>query len=198
MRSINTENDNNIEKDAKVYNMEAIIGSRKAVFGMDGRMGLLLYPVMLLTRHIQNPKVLIVGPRTEDDIFFAKAFGLKDTIGLDLFSYSKLIDIGDIHSSAYLDNSFDVVLLGWMLPYSNNPDLVFNECKRILKIDGFLGIGIESVYDKKATGQPQPNNVLQRINSSKDIIEATGMRPCFIYDPELEKNYNCAVVLQHR
>src|SRR6202012_5952842 len=89
-------------------------------------------------------KVLIVGPRTEDDILWAKSLGLFNTDGLDLFSYSPYIKVGDIHKSGIPDASYDAVLLGWMLSYSSDPELVVAECLRILKPGGYLGIGIES------------------------------------------------------
>ena len=180
------------------YNMEAL-NNLKAAFGMGGRMGLLLYPTLMLTRDRVSPKILIVGPRTEDDIFWAKALGLKNTIGLDLFSYSNLIDVGDIHATSYADNSFDAVLLGWMISYSSNPEAVIAECRRILKPNGFLGIGIESNYEQKLNGCiPSNSPRVNDLNTSSDLIAISKMHPLFVYDPELEKSYDCAVVLQYK
>ncbi len=34
--------------------------------------------------------------------------------GLDLFSCSPRIDVGDMHDMRYADNSFDVIFLGWV------------------------------------------------------------------------------------
>src|SRR6185312_8638385 len=76
-----------------------------AAFGCGGRMDLLLYPLKALFYDEKKPKVLIVGPRTEDDVFLAKALGLTDSRGFDLFSYSPHIDLGDIHKPPYPDGS---------------------------------------------------------------------------------------------
>lgn len=178
------------------HNLNALI-NEKASFGMSGRMGLLLYPAAMLLRDRLMPKVLIVGPRTEDDIFFAKALGLRDTIGLDLFSYSKYIDIGDIHATNYPDNYFDAVLLGWMISYSSNPTDVIKECKRIMKVDGILGVGIESNIEYKLSGKMPSNSPrVNELNTANDLINLIKMNAVFIHDPELSKSYDCAVVLK--
>ncbi len=188
----------NIGQRTVEYNMQAL-DNLKATFGMSGRMGLLLYPTLMLVRDRKEPKILIVGPRTEDDIFWAKALGLKNTIGLDLFSYSSYIDVGDIHATIYQDDTFDAVLLGWMISYSSNPGLVIDECKRILKPNGFLGIGIESNYEQKISGKiPEGSPRANTLNSSVDLIDISRMKPSFVYDPELNISYDCAVVLQYK
>ena len=66
---------------------------------------------------LKNLKVLSIGPRAEGEIFniFAHGFELKNIIGLDLFSYSPLIKLGDMHRLEFDDEEFDVVLMGWCL-----------------------------------------------------------------------------------
>ena len=71
------------------HNMSALAG--RAAFGMGNRMAILLYPLAAALRDSENPRVLIVGPRTEDDLFLAKSLGLRNVRGLDLFSYSEMI-----------------------------------------------------------------------------------------------------------
>ena len=52
-------------------------------------------------------KILILGPRYENEIYLAKAFGFKKVYALDTFSYSPLVEMGDIHNLKYSDNFFD-------------------------------------------------------------------------------------------
>lgn len=177
------------------HNLDGLM-NQKAAFGMSGRMGVLLYPLVMLLREVQSPKVLIVGPRTEDDIFFAKALGLRDTIGLDLFSYSKYIDIGDIHATHYPSGHFDAVLLGWMISYSSNPEDVIKECKRIMKPGGFLGIGIESNIEMKRGASLADSPRVNALNTSEDLVKCTKMQPVFVHDPDLPKSYDCGVILK--
>ncbi|HXX92597.1 MAG TPA: hypothetical protein VEN81_03130, partial [Planctomycetota bacterium] len=109
-----------VGSDAVRYNLSAF--RHNAVFGMGRRMSLLLFPIAaLLKESLDSARVLIVGPRTEDDIFWARSLGLLRTTGLDLFSYSRLIELGDIHRTEYPAGSFDAVLLGWMISYSSDP-----------------------------------------------------------------------------
>jgi len=81
----------------------------------------------------KNAKVLIIGPRAESEFFIGKSFGfkIKNMTGLDLISYSPWVKLGDMHNTPFEDNSFDVIVLGWVLAYSNNPP---HACKEILRI----------------------------------------------------------------
>ena len=85
LRYFSTENDSIGESTVK-HNLDAF--KNDAVFGMSNRMSLLLYPVAAFLRWEAGARILIVGPRTEDDIFMAKALGIYDVTALDLFSYS--------------------------------------------------------------------------------------------------------------
>ncbi len=136
----------NFDKKIVDYNL----AFHPAAFGCGGRMAICLFPLLGLIYPNYHKKILIVGPRTEDDIFFAKSFGFKDVRGLDLFSYSPLIDIGDAHKTEYPKNHFDAVILSWVLPYTKTPDILIAEMKRILKNEGFLVVSWHWMSDRKA------------------------------------------------
>lgn len=175
------------------HNMAALAG--RAGFGMANRMALLLYPIAAALRLRNDPQVLIVGPRTEDDIFWARSLGLRNARGLDLFSYSKLIDIGDMHSTSFVSGQFDAVILGWVISYSNDPERMVRECKRIVKPGGYIGFGIESNPDVRRTGEFKPPRV-NSLNSGKDIAALANLPIVFIHDPEIDVPTDNAVVLQ--
>ncbi len=178
---------NTVEHNLSAFNHDA-------VFGMAKRMSLLLYPIAAFLRGYDGANLLIVGPRSEDDIFWAKSLGIKNTKGLDLFSYSDFIQIGDIHSTDFADNSFDAILLGWMISYSSNPNKVIQECKRLIKPNGYLGIGIESNPAQKDTGIFPPR--VNFLNSSQDLIDLVNEEVVFTYDLKLDVPYECAVILK--
>lgn len=143
-----------------------------AAFGMENIMALLLYPIAAILRD-KTSKVLIVGPRPEDDIFCARTLGLEQARGLALFSYSSFIDIGDIHKTAYEDHEFDSVLVGWVVSYSADPASLIAECKRITRPGGYLGFGLESNPQMRRTGEyaaPRANS----LNSWAAIAEPVG------------------------
>ncbi|MBA2587459.1 MAG: methyltransferase domain-containing protein [Alphaproteobacteria bacterium] len=170
--------------------------SNGAAFGMARRMSLLLFPLAALCKdRLHTTKVLIVGPRTEDDIFWAKSLGLYNTDGLDLFSYSPWIEVGDIHKSGIPSQSYDAVLLGWMISYSSEPGQVIDECRRILKPGGFLGIGIESDATQKARGVQPPR--MNALNSPADLAELVKLPIAFSNELYEELTYDCGVVFKN-
>lgn len=175
------------------HNLDAL--STRAAYGMGNRMSLLLYPLAAVLININKPKVLIVGPRTEDDIYWARSLGLIGARGLDLFSYSEMIDIGDIHQTDYQTGYFDAVVLGWVISYSSTPDKLIQECKRIVRTNGYLGFGIESNPSQRKSGvytAPRVNS----LNSAADISTLVNANVVFIHDPQLDTPTDNAVIFQ--
>jgi SAM-dependent methyltransferase len=74
---------------------------------------------------------------------WSHGFKLSNIRGLDLISYSPYIDLGDMHSLPYMDGSFDIVLCGWTLAYSENRPRVGSEIVRVLRQDGVAAIGVQ-------------------------------------------------------
>lgn len=106
----------------------------------------LLGPLLGIDRigfNLSETKVLIVGPRTEAEIFLyiSRGFNPENVLGLDLISYSDFIVSGDMHDMPFEDNSFDVVVFSWVLGYSTNQKKAVSEAIRVLKNHGFLCIG---------------------------------------------------------
>ena len=104
---------------------------------------------------LRNLKVLSVGPRAEGEIFniFSYGFELKNIVGVDLFSYSPLIELGDMHNLQFKNGQFDVVLMNKCLAYSNNKQKALSEAKRVLTQSGLLLIGYS--VNKNLTEQDQ-------------------------------------------
>jgi len=169
--------------------------SNFGAFGMGNRMAILLYPLAAALRDIDDPHVLIVGPRTEDDLFLAQALGIRNVRGLDLFSYSKRIDVGDMHQTDYPSESFDAVVLGWVISYSTDPARLVEECKRILKPGGYLAFGIESNPEHRRTGLYKPPRV-NSLNSAADIALVVDLPITFLHDPQLDRATDNGVLFQ--
>ena len=57
-----------------------------------------------------NKKVLIIGPRSENELFLYMSHGFKkeNITCIDLISYSDTIEMGDMHELKYQDNTFDI------------------------------------------------------------------------------------------
>jgi SAM-dependent methyltransferase len=180
--------------DTVSYNLGVFKTHAETVFGMRKRMALLLYPTAALLPTDPWASVLIVGPRTEDDILWAWSLGLRGARGLDLFSYSPWIDVGDIHATNYKSGSFDAVLFGWMLAYSTRPDDAIREAKRILKPGGLLGVAMESATDERMQNAKTTRN--NPVNSTADLIEMVREEVVFLYDTKPKGSYNLAIIFR--
>ena len=91
----------------------------------------------------KNLKILSIGPRSEGEIFFlySNGFEFQNISAIDLFSYSPLIELCDMHNLKYDNSTFDIVLMGWCLAYSNNKKKVLLEVNRVLKKTSSVIIG---------------------------------------------------------
>ena len=81
----------------------------------------------------------------------------KNISAIDLISYSPWIDLGDMHNLPYKDNSFDIIICGWVIAYSNKKETAAKEMLRVSKNGAVIAIGV--------TYSPASN---------KDVIEDRG------------------------
>lgn len=130
-------------ENALSHNIDGMIG-KISLF----RPAILVMPLRSLDHVAENMKtarVLSVGPRTEAEIYTLIACGFEPSNirGLDLFSYSDFVDAGDMHAMPYEDNSFDIVILGWVLAYSNDQKKAAAEVLRVLRPGGIVAVGYE-------------------------------------------------------
>lgn len=98
-----------------------------------------------ITLNAGSADLLTIGPRTEAELFYLVAVGFNSLKirALDLVSYSPFVDLGDMHDMPYDDNSFDVVILGWVLAYSNDNKKAADEVIRVARPGAFIAIGCE-------------------------------------------------------
>lgn len=110
------------------------------------RIELLIRPLSVIETVREAKSVLLIGPRNENDLLIASTYldlPLDCIRGLDLISYSKQIDLGDMHQMPYEDNSFDIVICGWTVSYSNSPQQLADEMSRVCKDGGLIAVGLE-------------------------------------------------------
>jgi SAM-dependent methyltransferase len=108
----------------------------------------LINPLMsidLISTRRSELKVLTIGPRTEAELFalLAAGFSPGNVRGLDLFSYSDFVDVGDMHEMPYPDRTFDVVILGWVLAYSKDNPKAVREVLRVSAPGAFVAVGCQ-------------------------------------------------------
>ncbi len=137
----------------------------------------------------KNLKILSIGPRSEGEIYtiFANGFELKNITGLDLFSYSPLIKLGDMHHLDFNDQEFDIVLMGWCLAYSNNKKKVLSEVKRVLNKNGSLIIGhstLDQTKDEIIASRGyligSPNETIESLDDLKNLLKKSNFKEFYI------------------
>jgi hypothetical protein len=94
----------------------------------------------------------IIGPRFANERFLARGLGYHahQIRMLDTYSYSRHVDVGDMHDMPYPDDSFSAVVCGWTLAYSATPEVAAREITRVLQPGGHLVLGMDT---KNAEGQ---------------------------------------------
>lgn len=142
IRTVDNQTPSSVDNVIK-YNVEGL----KSMWALS-RPALLINPLSscsyIMARR-QGLDVLTVGPRTEAEIFalLAAGFNSAKIRGLDLISYSPFVDVGDMHDMPYQDNSFDVVILGWVLAYSTDNPKAVGEALRVARPGAFIAVGCE-------------------------------------------------------
>lgn len=97
---------------------------------------------------LEKDSLLVVGPRYEPELLLAQGMGWdpEGMRGLDTFSYSPFIDVGDMHALPYADDAFSGLVCGWTLSYSSRPEQAVAEMQRVVKPGGYLVVAVQKVW----------------------------------------------------
>lgn len=109
------------------------------------RSDLLVRPLSVIESLGPDSRILSIGPRTEGELLnlVAHGFAPENVRGLDLISYSPWIDLGNMHQMPYEDDSWDAVIMGWVVAYSNQQERAALEAVRVTRPGGIIAIGLE-------------------------------------------------------
>lgn len=160
-----------------------IMNNMKGLRHYNGRTDILIRPLSIIESLPTDAALLIIGPRNEHDLFSAIGHGFAPgrVRGLDLISYSPMIDLGDMHATPYPDAAFDAVVVGWTLSYSRDPHQFAREILRIVKPGGLVAIGVEystlTEEDSVALSGyaiQESEYLAKRINSTQEIRDIFG------------------------
>lgn len=171
------------------------------------RIDLLLRPLSVIEKLDKDSKILIIGPRNENDLFTLVGYGFnfRNLTGLDLISYSPTIEIGDMHHTRFPDNHWDAVVCGWTLSYSSEPAKAIHEIVRITKNGGLVALGVEystlteeDYKDLIGYSIQDFSKLKRRVNSVQDILSLFGESIGTIYfqhDAPLKRSHTKNVLL---
>ena len=111
-----------------------------------------------LLMSLSGQKVLMLGCGTGEESLMLRDLGARDMIGIDLSAESiKLAKesypncefvVGDMHNLPFEDGAFDFVYSSLTIHYSDDPESVYKEINRVLKVNAILGEsnGLFEVY----------------------------------------------------
>lgn len=162
------------------YNMSGVLNMLDS-----RRSNILIRPLTLIESVNANSKILAIGPRTEGEILLLHAYGFEfeNIRGLDLFSYSPWIDVGDMHNMPYPDSSFDVVISSMVITYSNNHKLAAAEMLRVVRPGGVIAINLTHVSKSEAESEPtiRSAEVRLRPQSVAQLLDLFDGHADFVY-----------------
>lgn len=156
----------------------------------------LIRPLVSALRNPRDAKVLTIGPRGIGELLNLWGYGFlwRNIRGLDLFSRSRRIDVGNMHSMPYPDASFEVVMASAVLPYSDDKQKAADEMNRVCKPGGYVAVlvawfdlteedvikqgglrigskeKIRDVEHLERLFRPEPGNVVFRYDGSRERV----------------------------
>jgi len=127
----------------------------------------------------RDSRILLIGSRTENEFLYLRSFNHKNIKAIDLMSYSPLIEIQDMHNLNFNDNTFDAVIMGWVLCYSNHPKKCASEITRVLKNDGIVAIGQEGLRSNLSN-----KNAVNNLKDIHNLFNSSLNKIYFEYNAE--------------
>ncbi len=116
-------------------------------------------------------------------ILLAAGFREENITGLDLISYSEKVKLGDMHRMPFAADSFDVVVLGWVLAYSNDVEKAVSEVLRVAKPGAYVTVGWE--YNPKTSEElaKESGSIVSggRVNHAEEILGLFGDQVDYVH-----------------
>jgi SAM-dependent methyltransferase len=156
-----------------------------------------LFQSCLLVEDLSQYKALIIGCRTEEEIFLFKGYGLHDVRAIDISSYSPLIELGDMHQLPYEDSSFDFVFCAYTISYSANPRQAASEMIRVLRNGGLVAMVMEycpwseraEIEDKLLGYRLTPGERLECFDDMINLFDGHIDKVFMRYDAEMKRHH---------
>lgn len=149
-------------------------------------------------------RVLSVGCRFETELLYLLGYGFRKVRGLDLISYSPWVDVGNMHAMPYSNDAWDVVILGWVLSYSETPEAAVREIVRVTRRGGIVAVAV-SYYPRSWLEEAERAGRLignkERIQTVDEILglfDGHVDRVYFSHEPSQDVESYCAVIFSIR
>ena len=135
----------------------------------------------------RNSKVVCVGPRNEAELLLMTAHGftLKNLTGVDLFSYSPLIEVMDMHDLQFENDTFDLYYNSYTLVYSYDVAKACAEALRVTTDRGLVAIAFNRLEEGlPSLGTGISGGLAELFGYFGDSIDHVYWQEEFINDPK--------------
>ena len=154
---------------------------------------------------IEQSRTLIIGGRTEEEIFMFRGYGFHDVTAVDLISYSPLVVEADMHELPFADGSFDFIFCAYTLVYSKEPSRAAREFVRVLRDGGTIAVAVEySPWEQRTAIQQQLLGYAitpdEKLETAEDILKLfePHVRSVFVrYDAEKKRHHTAEGLVQN-
>lgn len=149
--------------------------------------------------------VLSVGCRFETELLYLLGYGFRKVRGLDMIAYSPWVDVGNMHAMPYPDNAWDVVILGWVISYSETPEVAAREILRVTRSGGIVAVAV-SYYSRSWLDEAErtgklvgPKERIQTVDALLRLFEGHVDHVYFSHQPPPpDAESYCAVIFSIR
>jgi SAM-dependent methyltransferase len=160
---------------------------------------------------VKRARVLNIGPRNEMELLLLRLYGFRaDRItAVDLFSYSPLIQVMDMHELAFPDDAFDVTYCAYTLRYSDRPERACREIVRCTREGGFVAASFVTEANPGAAQAPAHGGEREAIVGARlsggveDLLSFFGSacervywREEYRFDGPVEAEKHCSVIFR--
>jgi SAM-dependent methyltransferase len=135
----------------------------------------------------RRAQVLSIGCRYETELLYLRGYGFRNVRGLDMISYSPWVDLGNMHALAYPANSWDAVILGWVISYSEQPELAASEVARVTRPGGLIAVAV-SHYSRAQLDEAERKGTI--IGKAEGRIQTTDAI-LKLFHPFVDRVYYC-------
>ena len=154
---------------------------------------------------IEQSRTLIIGGRTEEEIFMFRGYGFRDVTAVDLISYSPLVVEADMHDLPFEDGSFDFIFCTYTLVYSKEPSRAAREFVRVLRDGGTIAVAVEytpwngrSEIQQALLGYSiTPDEKLETVDDILGVFEPNVGTVYVRYDAEKKRHHSASGLVKN-
>jgi SAM-dependent methyltransferase len=154
---------------------------------------------------IEQSRTLIIGGRTEEEIFMFRGYGFRDVTAVDLISYSPLVVEADMHDLPFEDNSFDLLFCAYTMVYSKEPSKAAREFVRVVRDGGIVAVAVEyTPWESRAEIQQAllgysitPDEKLENVDDILKVFEPHVGTVFVRYDAEKKRHHSAAGLVKN-